>query len=355
MRRALGVIMLTAAAGKSVPAAAVASTTATTGLTAKLTAGLTSGPSSQRFGVRLVDVPVSDAHNPRGLRYIIDFLHPGMVIRRRIMVISQESQAAHFTVYPDAAGIKKGYFIGAAGKTRSELTKWIKVAHSKVNLGPEKSVMDLVTIRVPKIATRGEHYGVIWVQQSSKVRQAGGIAVKEIARVGIRIYLAIGQGGVPPTRFTISSIAGHKSPRGKPYVTALVRNTGGRAVDVSGTVRLTHGPGGTSAGPFSLQRVVTLAPGQSQPVTFAPPRSLPNGPWLASIKLVSGMTVERASATISFSPMAATSLWLKPVTMIWVGAIAALILVGLGIGWRSRRVQRPRGVHSIRVAPLRAP
>jgi hypothetical protein len=303
-----------------------------------------------------VDVPVSEAHNPRGLRYIIDFLHPGMVIRRRIMVISQESRRVHFTVYPDAAEIKKGYFVGAAGKTRNELTTWTRVAHSKVTAGPEKSVMDLVTIRVPKVATRGEHYGVIWVQQTSKVRQSNGVAVKEINRVGIRIYLAIGRGGVPPTRFTVSAIAGHKSPKGKPYLTAVVRNTGGRAVDVSGTARLTDGPGGTSAGPFSLQRVVTLAPGQSQPVTFTPPRSLPSGPWLAKIKLVSGMTVARASATISFSPMASTSFWLKPITIIWVGAVTALLLIGLGIGWRSRRTLQPRGVHGVRrVTPLRAP
>src|SRR5579863_8747773 len=143
--------MLTAAAGVFVPATAAASTTATT--------RLTTGPSSQRFGVRLVDVPVSEAHNPRGLRYIIDFLHPGMVIRRRIMLISGESKEAHFSVYPSAAEIKKGYFIGAAGKTRNELTTWTKVAHSQVALGPEKSVLDLVTIRVPKVATRGEHYG----------------------------------------------------------------------------------------------------------------------------------------------------------------------------------------------------
>ncbi|HET7015801.1 MAG TPA: hypothetical protein VFI65_17910 [Streptosporangiaceae bacterium] len=298
-----------------------------------------------------MDVPVSEAHNPRGLRYIIDFLHPGMVIHRRILVVSQESHRTHLTVYPDAAQIKKGYFIGDAGKTRSELTTWIKIAHSKVSLGPSKSVMDLVTIKVPKVATRGEHYGVIWVQQTSIVRRGSGIAVKEINRVGIRIYLAIGRGGVPATRFSISAITGHKSPKGKPYLTALVHNTGGRAVDVSGTVRLTHGPGGTSAGPFSLRQVVTLAPGQSQPVTFVPPRSLPAGPWLASVRLVSGMTVERASATISFSRTAQTSLWLKPLTMIWVGAIAALILIGLWIGWRSRRM--PRGVHSIRVAALR--
>lgn len=345
MRRALGVIMLTAAAGISIQAAAHASTTVTT--------RLTPGPSSQSFGVRLVDVPVSEAHNPRGLRYIIDFLHPGMVIHRRIMLVNEESRRVTFSVYPSAASIKKGYFIGAAGKTRNELTTWVKVARPRVSLGAGKTAMDLVTIRVPKVATRGEHYGVIWVQQSAKVHRANGLAVKEINRVGIRIYLAIGKGGAPPTRFTVSSITGHESPKGRLYLTAVVHNTGGRAVDVPGIVRLTHGPGGTTAGPFSAQRIVTLAPGQSQPVTFAAPRSLPSGPWLASLKLVSGMTVVRASATITFSPVTSTTFWLKPITILWVGAITALILIGLVIGWRSRRVRQPRRLHSTRPTPLR--
>jgi len=279
-----------------------------------------------------------------------------MVIHRRILVMSEESKKVHLTVYPDAAVIKKGYFIGGAGHTRSELTNWIKLAHSQVNLRPGKSEMDLVTIKVPKVATRGEHYGVIWVQQTAVIHKGSGVAVKEINRVGIRIYLAVGRGGAPPTRFAISSIAGHKSRKGKPFLTAMVHNTGGRAIDISGTLRLSDGPGGTSAGPFSLPQAVTLAPGQSEPVTFAPPRSLPNGPWKASIKLVSGMTVERASATISFSPQATESFWLQPLTMIWVGVVTALVLIGLWAGWRARRASQPRGVHGIRrVTPLRAP
>ena len=49
MRRALGVMMLAAAAGVSVPAA---STT------------LTTTPTTQRFGTRIVDVPVSEATKP---------------------------------------------------------------------------------------------------------------------------------------------------------------------------------------------------------------------------------------------------------------------------------------------------
>ena len=61
MRRLLGVIMLALTAGAVSPA--VAATAA---------GHRQSGSPPQRFGVRLVDVPVSAAKNPRALRYIVD-------------------------------------------------------------------------------------------------------------------------------------------------------------------------------------------------------------------------------------------------------------------------------------------
>ncbi len=58
-------------------------------------------------------------------------------------------------------------------------------------------------------------------------------------------------------------MTGSRSATGQPSLVVRVVDTGGRAVDLSGTLRLTGGPGGSSAGPFLAQRVVTLAPGQS--------------------------------------------------------------------------------------------
>ena len=103
MRRLIGVLLLALAAGTLVPAAS-----ATAGANP-----VKSGP--QRFGVRLVNVPVSEAHNPRGLRYIIDYLPAGAVVHRRIAILNEESTKSHFTVYPDAAQITHGKFIGDAG------------------------------------------------------------------------------------------------------------------------------------------------------------------------------------------------------------------------------------------------
>ena len=246
------------------------------------------------FGVRLVDVPVSEEGNPRALRYIIDYLPTGTVIHRRILIANDESRTARFTVYADAAFISDGAFVGYAGATRSELTNWISVQHPTVTLAAGASVMDMVTISVPPGATRGEHYGVIWVQQTAKFRsrhtESG---VTEVSRVGIRLYVAVGRGGAPPSSFDITSVSGHLTHAGQPIIVAHVNNTGGRAIDLNGSARLTDGPGGTTSGPLRAQRIITLAPGQSWNLTFAAPKSLPKGSWQVTVALASGLTRPR--------------------------------------------------------------
>lgn len=327
-RRLPGVLGVALAAGTLVPAAS-----ASAGATPPPT------PAAQRFGVRLVDVPVAEEHDPRAYRYIIDYLPAVTVIHRRITILNEESHPAHFTVYPDAAQIRHGSFVGDDGATRSELTTWIRVQHPELTLRPRSTAMDMITITVPRTPTRGEHYGVIWVQQESRGRTATGVALNELARVGVRIYLAVGPGGVPPTAFTISAITGHRTRPGGLVITARVHNTGGRAVDLDGTARLTGGPGGTSAGPYPAHQVVTISPGQSYPVSFLPGRSLPAGPWHARISLVSGFTRRTASATIRFSP-ATAGRWAGWTVLAWIAGLLAAALAAARFALRRTRRAR---------------
>ncbi|MGD0065517.1 MAG: hypothetical protein ABSB76_18990 [Streptosporangiaceae bacterium] len=294
------------------------------------------------FGIRLVDIPVSEANNPRGLRYIIDYLHTGTTIHRRILVKNEETRIAHFTVYPDAAQISNEEFTGEAGATRSELTGWISVQHPVLNLAPGASEMDMITIKVPLEATRGEHYAEVWVQQEAYARTATGFGINEVTRIGIRVYLAVGQGGAPPTVFAITSVTGSRSAKGQPSLVVHVDNTGGRAVDLSGTAGLTGGPGGSSAGPFRSQQVVTLAPGQSGNMTFAPPKSLPDGPWRAKVTLVSGITTSVGTGTVQFGDVSATGIHLS--LMAWGGLVLAgvALLGGLATFLRRRHALRAR-------------
>ena len=102
-----------------------------------------------------------------------------------------------------------------------------------------------MTIAVPIDAAPGERYAVVWAETRSTPSEGG---ITQVNRVGIRIYLAIGAGGPPAADFTIDSLTAIRSADGRPMVVATVHNTGGRALDMSGTLELSAGPGGLSAG-----------------------------------------------------------------------------------------------------------
>jgi hypothetical protein len=326
VRRLISAIVLALATGCLIYVSPVAS--------AAPLAHHSAGPGSRGdFGVRLVDVPVSEADNPRALTYIIDDLPTGTVIHRRILIVNQEPRTAHFSVYADAAHITGGLFAGYSGATRNELTTWISVQHRNVTLASGASVMDRITIKVPTGATRGEHYGVIWVQQAARGHTSTGFGVTEVSRVGVRVYLAVGRGGVLPTSFDITSITGRWSLSGQPLIVAHVNNTGGRAVDLHGTVTLADGPGNTRAGPFRAEQIVTLAPGQSWNVTFAVPKSLPNGSWLAKVTLVSGLTKATGTAAIRIGPIVAAQAGLSAMQWIWL-ALGGLAVVLAVVMWQ---------------------
>jgi hypothetical protein len=328
MRRLLSMLTLALAAGAVFPAASVRAAT--------LPAGTSPAGS---FGVRLYDVPVSDAHNPRGLRYIIDFLHPGSVIHRRILVQNNEARIVRFAVYADAAKITKGTFVGDAGATRSELTTWIRVQHPVLRLRPGQSALDMITIRVPRKATRGEHYGVIWVQQSAMRRSANGAMIREVARVGVRIYLDVGHGGAPPTRFRITSVTGRTLNSGQPVLVTHVANIGGLAVDLTGTATLSSGPGGAKVSAVAERQVLTLAPGQSGNLMFPEHRGVPTGPWQARVKLVSGFSTAIAGSVIDFARPGSGLPW-----AVWLPGLLLGLLLASAVVLRYRPHPRARAV-----------
>jgi len=321
------------------------STAATSALASPAQAAGRPGPPS--FGIRLVDVPVDEAGNPRALRYIIDHLHQGAIIHRRILVANFSSRAAHMLVYPDAATISHGSFIGDTGQTRSDLTSWISTSRHSVSLAPRASTMVTVTISVPRDASSGERYGVIWVQETSRVPSARGVAITEINRVGVRIYLSVGRGSAPVSNFAIGSLTATRSVHGQPMVRALVHNTGSRALDITGYLTLSQGPGGLTAGPFTIDTNITLAPGQSSPVTILLSKQLPTGPWRAQIALTSGVTKRNATATIRF-PGAAVKAKPAAISSYLIAAGIALVLLLLIAAWliRRRRRSSPAAAHT---------
>ncbi|MFF7879556.1 hypothetical protein ACH40F_13245 [Streptomyces sp. NPDC020794] len=122
------------------------------------------------MGIRLVDVPADLVKDPRARQYIIDSLKPGVTVKRRSEVSNKSDDVLHVAVYPGAADIRRGAFVGAAGSTRNELTTWIKPGRLSLDIPAHSRAPDTVTIALPKDAAPGERYGVIRAQVSGRCR-----------------------------------------------------------------------------------------------------------------------------------------------------------------------------------------
>lgn len=294
------------------------------------------------IGIRLVDAPVAARDNPRARVYIVDHVSPGTVIERRIEVSNDTGAGAEVAVYAAAADLVDGSFIGLEADTPNELSTWTTVSHPEVALADGDKAEVTVVIDVPADAAPGEQYAVIWAQTTSGATD--GIGVTQVSRVGIRLYLSVGPGGEPASKFTIESFIGARSEDGVPLVQALVHNTGGRALDLSGTLTLTDGPGGLSAGPFPVELGTTLAIGETGSVNAELDKQLPNGPWKAEIELTSGLLTESAQATITFPDAAQTGEAVRADSAgwpwLWTGAVVlALVLLTLVWALMARRRQ----------------
>ncbi len=282
------------------------------------------------FGIQLLDAPVSGLDDPRASRYIVDHVKPGTTIERRVKVVNTSPKPLSIDVYPAAATIDGEQFQVAADRTGNELTEWTSLAENTVLVpaGGQQEVM--TTIRVPKDATRGERYGVIWASNSSDPKSGN---VQQVHRVGVRMYLDVGPGGAPITAFTIGDLTASRSPEGVPSIAVAVTNTGERAVDLTGSAMLSDGPAGLGAGPFPVTDAVTLAPGQAGTVVIGFPTELPDGPWTVDVELVSGKVTNTASATVTFPPPGQVAVASSTGLPWWQIALAGLagLLILLGV------------------------
>jgi CheY-like chemotaxis protein len=280
------------------------------------------------IGIRLVDAPASARDDPRAQVYIVDHLAPGTVITRRIEVSNTTGAAARLQLYAAAASIGNGSFLGAAGHTANDLSTWTSVVPGEPDVPAGGKLTATVTIAVPADAAPGEQYGVVWAETRSAPDAGGGIT--QVSRVGIRLYISVGPGGAPAAAFTIDTLTAQRSADGAPTVVAAVRNRGGRALDMNGSMELRNGPGGLSAGPFPASLGTTLAIGATEPVTIALDEAFPAGPWDARITLRSGLLEESVSAHIVF-PAAGLSAMVKttPGGAAWPKAALALLVGGV--------------------------
>lgn len=300
-------------------------------------AGSTPAPAATpgSIGLQLLDAPVAGRGDPRAQLYITDHLAPGASIRRRVRLTNTTGSAVRVNMYAGDATIGHGTFLGAAGRGRGEPSTWTSIAPAVFQLRAGGGATTTVTIRVPDGAAPGERYGIAWAEVRDAPGAGGGIT--QVSRVGIRLYLSVGPGGAPAADFAIESVRAERSADGLPMVVATVRNTGGRALDMNGTVALARGPGGLSAGPFRARLGTTLGIGDTERVTTFLARQMPAGPWVARVTLRSGLVQRKAHATITFPDASGESSdrWIA-----LAGAVGLLLLILLTVGMTRRRHRR---------------
>jgi hypothetical protein len=294
------------------------------------------------IGVRLLPEPGDAGRDPRAQLYIVEHIPPGSVLSRRIEVINSTGEPVTVSLYAAGATIEDGHFVGADDRSANDLSTWSSVLPATVDLpGGGGSAIVTVMITVPPDAAPGERLAAVWAE----VRSGTTSGILQINRVGIRLYVSVGPGAAPASDFTIVSLTAQRSLDGFPTVVATVRNTGGRALDIEGSLELLNGPGGLRAGPFPVTLGTTISGGDTEQVSIALDQRIPNGPWDAELTLHSGLLERSAKARITF-PESGSELPV-PATEItggagWPFAVVAgfILLVALLILWLHQRRTR---------------
>ncbi|MEX2288741.1 MAG: peptidase [Mycobacteriales bacterium] len=305
-----------------------------------------SDPATSGLGIRLLDAPGDRRDDPRAQVYIVDHVQPKASLSRRVEVVNGTASAGQVALYPAAAEIAEGSFGVRPGRGENDLTGWMRVTPATLDLAPGQKGVATVEIDVPAGAGGGERYAALMAEMTTR-SAAPGIAVA--SRVGVRVYLSVGGPAEPASDLEISTLQAVRRPDGRPAVTAQVRNTGDRALDMSGTLELSEGPGGLSAGPFPAELGTTLAPGDSSAVDVVLEEAIQGGPWRAVLTLRSGRLERTVEGTITFpdaagsaaDPVTAVPLVQNPRIVVPVAAgLLAAVVVSLGVVLLTRRHNR---------------
>jgi hypothetical protein len=256
------------------------------------------GPAEGGIGVRLVDAGPEHRNDPRAGMYIIERPSRSATVRRRVEVTNTSPTVVTVVVYAAAAQLTGAAFSWAEAHGANELTAWTSVTPRHLVLPPGGNAGVTVTIVVPDDGQTGDHYEVIWAEARAEQPDGGGFT--QVNRVGVRVYLSVNGDGPRAAAFTIRSITAHRTPDGRPGITATVTNTGGRELELDGTLTLADGPGGVRAGPLAIAPQLPLAAGDTRDVTVPLDPELAIGPWNAQVRLYTRNLTHTRTATLIF-------------------------------------------------------
>lgn len=238
------------------------------------------GVSGSGIGIELTDAP--------GQADIIESPAPGTSITRHVRVHNKTGVAQAISVYAGPASIVNETFsVEPAGETNA-LTSWTTIDKPTVQLDNRQFEDVTVVITVPPDAPSATLYGAIWAA-------VGG------SRSGVRMDVTVGGNNGPAADFVITDLIPERRSDGTVAVLATLTNTGGRPIDITGTLRLSDGPGALFVNAVPAQPT-SLSAGATGTVLFvvSDSSSLPNGPWTAKARLKNGYFTHELREQITF-------------------------------------------------------
>lgn len=285
----------------STAAAALLAVAAVVGVSADLARAQQGGPLPPGLGIRLLEAPEDRRDDPRARTTVVDHVAPGATFSRQLEATNGTDEPMEVRFYTRPASLESGAFT-IDDDAEAPITEYVTITPAEATVPPGGRVQAIARFDVPASATEGEYYGVLLVERPGEPGAGGTVALA--ARAGIAVYLSVGEGGEPASDFSVTTLTASRSEEGAPVVTASVTNTGGRALSISGDLRLIDGPGGLSAGPFPAVLGTVLGVGETGPVRIELDKQLPNGPWLAQLTLRSGRIERAVEGTITFPEQA---------------------------------------------------
>lgn len=241
------------------------------------------------MSIGLADAPASPS-DPRAAFYVIDHVAPGTTFDRAVRVSNGGDAPITVELYVGGSTVRDGrlQFDDRAGDD-AELSRWSAVSPSRLTVAPRASADAKVTFAVPDSASDGERLGVIWAQPP-----ASGSGTSTVNRVGVRVYLSVGDGAAPRTDFRIDALQASRDASGAPVVTATITNTGGRAIEPTGSATVTGGPTAPAAPGLAL------LPGQHGQIPARFAGDLGDPPTAVEVVLDANGVERRADAHLTF-------------------------------------------------------
>lgn len=251
-----------------------------------------SGQESGSISIALADADAHATDDPRSAHYVVDAAAPGNTFEREVLLTNTTPNEVPIDLYVGDASIRDRRFSFEDAPLTGGIASWSSVAPSTLVLAAGATSTAVVTIDPPRDADRGEHYGVIWAQVGST---SGATTV--INRVGVRVYLALGDGTSPPSDLTVDLLTASRDADGAALVAVNVTNTGERALEISGDVALEEPSGEIVSTPIEPG---TVLPPRDSGEALARVPDVADGPWDATVTVLANGIERQVTATISF-------------------------------------------------------